>query len=195
MNENRVIAMFGQKGCGKTALAAEMVDRCYLAGVRVIAIAPVGLRGFFDRPVLQGVPVIRQADAGRFGRLAGRSCLVLPESDAAAEMAIQFAWESQAVRSKSAVLLIDEIHQYCDCRRPFAELVRIIRYARHRRLSIVGTSQRPAQVHKDFVGNADTVVCFRVVEPNDLRYISQATGLDPERLRSLPERKFLRVVR
>lgn len=58
-------------------------------------------------------------------------------------------------------------------------------------LRIVGTSQRPAHMDKDFFSNCTAVVCFRVNEVNAQRAMSHAISTPLETVKALPNYKFI----
>lgn len=48
---------------------------------------------------------------------------------------------------------------------------------RHQGLTIIGTSQRPAQIDKDFLGNCTEIRCYRVNYDADAKVMADALGL------------------
>lgn len=56
---------------------------------------------------------------------------------------------------------------------------------RHKGLKIIGASQRPASIDKDFLGNATIIHCGRLVYPEDARAIIKAGGIPEAELASL----------
>lgn len=51
---------------------------------------------------------------------------------------------------------------------------------RHQGLTIIGTSQRPAQIDKDFLGNCTEIRCYRVNYDADAKVMADALGLRAE---------------
>lgn len=51
---------------------------------------------------------------------------------------------------------------------------------RHQGLTIIGTSQRPAQIDKDFLGNCTEIRCYRVNYDADAKVMADALGLQAE---------------
>lgn len=51
---------------------------------------------------------------------------------------------------------------------------------RHQGLTIIGTSQRPAQIDKDFLGNCTEVRCYRVNYDTDAKVMADALNLPTE---------------
>lgn len=48
---------------------------------------------------------------------------------------------------------------------------------RHQGLTIIGTSQRPANIDKDFLGNCTEIRCYRVNYDSDAKVMADALGL------------------
>jgi len=179
--KNNIAFICGQKGCGKTFLAARLALSLYNAGRRVVCVAPMA--GF----KLPGCPVVRSSDIGFYYRYGAASLIVEPTEDRIAEVAFKYALDVG-----SLCLFVDEIDNYFSPHNPNPDLLRIIRYGRHFNLSLVGISQRPASVCKDLIAQADYKVIFRASEPNDLAYIRKWAGIEPERLQSL--KKYQKIV-
>jgi len=56
---------------------------------------------------------------------------------------------------------------------------------RHKGLTVVGCSQRPAQIDKNFFGNCSTVHCGRLNDVNDVRVMARVLGVPEAELREL----------
>jgi hypothetical protein len=64
---------------------------------------------------------------------------------------------------------------------PWREMTLLGRHPKHS-LSIIGTSQRPAQVDKDFFGNCDLIHCGRLVGQADAKTAAEVLGVDHREL-------------
>jgi hypothetical protein len=62
---------------------------------------------------------------------------------------------------------------------------------RHRGCKLVGTSQRPASVDKDFFGNATRIRTGRLPYPPDRRTVAEAMEIPHEDIAALGERQFI----
>lgn len=51
---------------------------------------------------------------------------------------------------------------------------------RHQGLTIIGLSQRPSQIDKDFLGNCTEIRCYRVNYDADAKVMADALGLEPD---------------
>lgn len=176
--KNNIIFICGQKGSGKTYLAANMARSLHSIGRRVICVAPMA--GF----ALPGSPIIKTAEIGLYHKYKNASIVVNPTDDNIALTAFRYA-----LTVGDLCLFVDEIDLYFSPFKPDDNLLRIVRYGRHFNLSLVAISQRPASVCKDLIAQADYKIFFRTTEPNDLAYLKKWSGIDPGRLQSLADRK------
>jgi hypothetical protein len=62
---------------------------------------------------------------------------------------------------------------------------------RHQGVSIIGTSQRPASIDKDFLGNCDLVHCGRLAHPRDAANVAPVLGVDADELLRLADLAFV----
>lgn len=62
---------------------------------------------------------------------------------------------------------------------------------RHQSVSVICTSQRPGEVNKTILSQCSHIFCGRIVEGNDVRYVSGFLNQSAEKLTSLPDRRFL----
>lgn len=68
------------------------------------------------------------------------------------------------------------------------EMRNVIQRGRHYRVSILGASQRPAQVSRLLTAQADVLSLFRQYEPRDIAYLREATNDEvANRLPNLPK--------
>lgn len=66
------------------------------------------------------------------------------------------------------------------------EMCLVGRHDRHR-ITIIGTSQRPAQVDKEFLGNADVIHCGRLVAKGDAQAAAEVLGVHRTEIMQLPD--------
>jgi hypothetical protein len=90
------------------------------------------------------------------------------------EYAVRCLWRIKTFKT----LVCDEFHEVCSVHEtpPFVRTV--LRYARHNHMSVIGASQRLADVHKLFTAGCRQVVLFWTQEARDLDAISQRWGMD-----------------
>jgi hypothetical protein len=58
-------------------------------------------------------------------------------------------------------------------------------------LSVIGTSQFPAQIDKSFFGNTTDIYCGRLTEPAHVEKMSKVLGVPYEQINALPPYRFL----
>lgn len=73
---------------------------------------------------------------------------------------------------------------------PWREMTLLGRHDRHR-VSIIGTSQRPAHIDKDFLGNADLIHCGRLTARADARVAGEVLGVDFREVLALPDLAYI----
>lgn len=62
---------------------------------------------------------------------------------------------------------------------------------RHHGLNVVGTSQRPASIDKDFLGNCTLIHCARLKYKPDAEVLGDSLGCKPEELMQLMQLEYL----
>lgn len=131
-------------------------------------------------------------DAIRLMAPARFSVAFLPSRDDA-ERARQFAIWCRAVMIAGRCTAV--VEELAFVTRPswapaaWREMVLLGRHPPHL-VSIVGTSQRPAQVDKDFVGNADHMHCGRLRYRSDAKAMAEVLDVDYRELLRLPDLEF-----
>lgn len=89
--------------------------------------------------------------------------------------------------TKDLVFLVEEVSQFGGSDAPFEVrkvFKKFVRLARHNRVRIVATSQRPADIDKLLVSESEMLL-GNLKEPNDRRYLRDLGHLDKERVDSL----------
>lgn len=103
------------------------------------------------------------------------------------------------------IYAIDEVDRFCDNGRlkvpkqkagePSRDpaLKDLINYGRHRKVSAICTSRRPAQVARELTSQCAEIRCFRTTEPRDIRYFADIMGdTAANKLPSLGQYQYLR---
>ena len=90
------------------------------------------------------------------------------------------------------VIAVEEAADYCTPSKLPPELSHLLRTGRHRQISQIYTTQRPADVHRSVTANADLVIAFQSHEPRDLAYFRSLGGKGADdRVRDLPDYKVI----
>jgi hypothetical protein len=158
-NENVIIALFGTKGSGKSELSKKIVEEYS----RVIA---VDMLGEYDLDqvacsVDDAINVLVEHEQSSAFSLSVR----LPETDDYLDV-LECAYEMT-----DTLIVVEEASFLCSASSFPPELSKLVRYGRHRRISQLYISRRPAEVSRDVTAQADVLVTFRQREPRDLDYL------------------------
>ena len=79
-------------------------------------------------------------------------------------------------RAGSLTCVVDEINLFCRpsfCPTPLLELLRI---GRHARVDLIFAARRPAEVARDLTAQADEIIAYKTIEPNDLKWFQDVCG-------------------
>jgi len=80
--------------------------------------------------------------------------------------------------------IIEEIDTYATTQTMPYELKRLLKIGRHYGVSMIAVSRRPAEINRLITSQAQRFICFKTIEPNDVRYLTSIIG---ESARELPE--------
>lgn len=62
---------------------------------------------------------------------------------------------------------------------------------RHKGIQLIGTSQRPASIDKDFLGNATVIRTGRLVYAPDIKTVADVLQVSPEEIKNLPDLHYI----
>lgn len=93
-----------------------------------------------------------------------------------------FEWVASAMwqLSEPRFLFIEEVHELISPWNRHPKMKLIMKYSRKRLLGVVGSSQRLADLHKDFTSASRLSVIFHTIEPRDLDAIRERWGAEAE---------------
>lgn len=181
MNKPLIIAALGSRGTGKSAWVRQFIAK---AKPRRLAVwdlmqehADLGTT-FHD---LGGA--IRAMQTGRF------AVVFCPSRDDKTRERQFDLWCRACMAAGDLVAYVEELAFVTTASRAppgWREMCLLGRHARHR-VSIIGTSQRPAQVDKEFLGNADLTHCGRLGELPDAKAVAGRLGVHYSELLTLPD--------
>ena len=150
VNEPKVILLVGRRGSGKTYAARQIIDNFRRRGGVVLAIDPVA------------------SDPPKESHLASSADV----------------WDSdmpEFVPVGITMVAVDEADMYAPQadarRRPPPPLVDLIRRGRHRGVTLVLCTQRPALVMRDAYALADYVVICQTTDARDLKTLCELPGV------------------
>lgn len=96
-----------------------------------------------------------------------------------------------ALSAGNLTLIVEELHMVTSPSHAPAGWQQVTCIGRAYGLRVIGTSQRPAHMDKDFLSNSTAVVCFRVNDINAQRTMAQSVGVPLDTVKALPNYKYL----
>ena len=179
-----IVAALGARGTGKSAYVKQRLEQLRPARLAVWDL----MQEYGDVPSTS-----KLGDAIRAMR-ARRFAVAFQPSRDDATRARQFDTWCRAVLLAGDVLAIVEELRFVTTAShapgPWREMTLLGRHDRHR-VSIIGTSQRPAHIDKDFLGNADVIHCGRLTARADARVAAEVLGVDFRDVLALPDLAYI----
>lgn len=173
----QVTLIFGKRGKGKTYLAQKLFNK----EKKAIVI------DFFKE--YHGGIVITDLDdfIKKFQDNPDRKYIIqIPDDEANLEI-LRYVYAAGNIR-----LYLEEISRYCDKAYVVPELEKFTFWGRHRNVQVVLICQRPAQVNRHILSQADTFFVFQLTDQRDLDYFEAQFDKDTSiKIRNLLEHNFL----
>lgn len=177
-----IVAALGARGTGKSAWACQLPE--------YTKVSRLAVWDLMREPAHKALPgteslgeFVRQLKAPSF-RIA-----FYPSRDDAVRAGQFDLWCRAMLAAGKLTALVEELAFVTSPYKSPAgwkEMCLLGRHAPHR-LTIIGTSQRPAQVDKDFLGNADVIHCGRLVAKGDSQAAAEVLGVDRRELMQLAD--------
>lgn len=94
------------------------------------------------------------------------------------------------------IVVIEEVSNFSSASGTTPVLEKLIRFGRHTGLSVVGISQRFADMSLLFRNNLDLLICFNLSAPNDIKYLAELpyVGEQAEKVSTLGPHEYLTFV-
>lgn len=90
-----------------------------------------------------------------------------------------------AMAARNCVVMVDEIHTVTKPSWAPDGWSELVMMGRGYGVMIIGMSQRPASMDKDFLGNTSTINCGRLSYPEDRKAVARAIGVKIEEMQAL----------
>jgi len=87
------------------------------------------------------------------------------------------------------LLVLEEAEMYISPYAKRTDFLRLVKYGRHRDISILGIARRTSELSSNFRSQVDKIYTFKQTEPNDLK-ILEDLGFNINEVQNLPEYKF-----
>ncbi|WP_426079283.1 hypothetical protein [Janthinobacterium sp. PSPC3-1] len=173
-NKANIIAVIGASGTGKSSFIKGELLRSYS---RLLVWSPLEKSDKYGS-FCQGVVV-----TGKISELvaqvkAGAKAIVYVPTGKDSEVKIQFdrfcriVWELE-----NATVLVEELSRVTMPSWSPPAWRNLSTAGRHQGLTIIGTSQRPANIDKDFLGNCTQLRCYGLNYDGDAKVMADALGL------------------
>lgn len=183
---SEVIFIFGKRGKGKTTLAKQYLRRA----PRFMVFDPLCEYG--DQGVMiQNTPdLLRVIERFHHRRFNLAFC---PDRMTTANGEVQeFSYFCRlAAACPRTLALVDEVHSVLSLQRPNEDFSRLLRFSRHKDLSVIAVSHRPADVPRIVTYLATKIYVFQLHEPNDIAYLKKIIGPQAEVVRELLDFHYL----
>jgi len=181
-NKAKVIAVFGARGTGKSGWIKQHPE---VRASRLIVWDYMHEYGQIAKPVTTLAEVL-QAMRGKAWRLAYQ--VNYSTQDAAFDLICK-----AARMAGNCTLLVEELAFSTKANKAPTAWREATLLGRHAGLTIVGASQRPASVDKDFLACADIIHCGRLANIPDAKAVATFLGCDWSELLKLPDLHYLEM--
>lgn len=176
MNKAKIHAVIGASGTGKSSYIKKELLRQY---DRLLVWSPLEDTDQYGQ-FCGGVVVRKVTELVARIKAGDRAIVYYPLGDHKA-IKTQFDFFCRVVwECTNAHVLVEELSQVTMPSWAPPAWKKLSTAGRHRGLTIIGVSQRPANIDKDFLGNCSEIRCYRVNYDADAKVMADALGLQDE---------------
>jgi hypothetical protein len=179
-NQANIIAVMGASGSGKSAWIKQQLRKGNPRGLLVWD--PQDEFDEFGRPVSNMRELVAAVrDAGPEGYR-----LVYKPGNAFSTYAKKFdVFCEVAYMAEGGCVVVDELGDVTEPSRAPDGWSILSRKGRHKGVTLFGAAQRPANIDKDFIGNATLVHCSRLSYENDIKVMANALAVPQQEIRDM----------
>jgi len=174
-----IIALFGGSGSGKSFLARKITKN----DKRLLIFDVMGEYGDHAKTAHSMSQMVQMMKKSSF-RIAFQPRFATLAQDFAAFCRISYLAGNLRV-------LVEELNTVTEANRAPPDWRNITSRGRHRGMHVIGISQRPAGVDKDFIANATQGAAGRLRYEADQKALMPVLGRDAVKLGQIPPRKFM----
>lgn len=160
MKFRKIILIFGRTGSGKSFLAKKLIKK-------------------FNRVIIIDKMIEYHSDNifYDFNSLLEYYLKNIPENftfvcrfenDNDVELLFKFCWFV-----KNLCLVVEESELYISPYQKQSEFLKLVRYGRHRAISIIAIARRVVELSNDVKANADEIISFKQILKKDIDYLKQ----------------------
>jgi hypothetical protein len=176
-NSADIIAVIGASGTGKSSyIKGELLKRAMRRRQRILIWSPLERTDKYA-DFCKGVAVSKITDMIAAIK-AGKKAIVYAPHGTDSEVKRQFdqfcriVWELEG-----STVLVEELSRVTMASWAPPAWKNLSTAGRHQGLTLIGTSQRPANIDKDFLGNCTEVRCYRVNYDTDAKVMADSLRL------------------
>lgn len=179
-NDAKIIAVIGASGVGKSSfIKADLLKPAMRSSAGLLIWSPLektdNYAGF-----CRGVTVRKVSDLVQAIKAGKRAVVYVPSGDDKSvkrqfDLFCRIAWELTGW-----TILVEELSRVTMPSWSPPAWRNLSTAGRHQGLTLIGVTQRPANVDKDFLGNCSEIRCYRVNYDNDAKVMADALGLEDE---------------
>lgn len=167
--QNTLVGVAGRKGSGKSTMMRRILERCS----RLFLFDPMGEHGWVPNRFNDW------QDADEFLAWAQTQKLFAGSYIPQGSLEQDFDWLADIIYDQGNLVFgVEEVPMLCSPSYLPSSFDRIVRLGRHRRVSVVWTAQRMAEVARRLTAATDYFVLFGHTEPRDLDAIAERCGSD-----------------
>lgn len=200
MNETDIHCIFGMRESGKSYLTAQLADtharvivfdrlkEWHTISPDCIADSYISFANIFSRVVT--APYYRIAVQFRRGVSEDE---IAEQTESILKLIYDYGFQrNRAMAPLPVCIVFEELQFYCNPHHIPPMLSEILFTGRHAKIGIIANTQRPANIHKGFVSQANHLYVGRLFEKRDIEYLTQSSfGADALNALNLKQFHFL----
>ncbi len=160
MKRRKIILIFGRTGSGKTYFAKKLINK--LSRVIIIDKMFEYNEGNIFYNINDLIDYILKNKPETF------KIICRFESDTDIETLFELVWYL-----KNLVLVVEESELYISPYQKQSKFLKLIRYGRHKAISIIAIARRVVELSNDVKANADKIISFKQILKKDIDYLKQ----------------------
>jgi len=173
----KVILILGKTGCGKTTLSKKIRSKFS----RVLTLDPLHE---YDGTIIENLSdFFTLADSFKGNNDFNYTCRF--ESDIDVEYLFKFSCIYE-----DFLFVIEEAEIYLDPRSINKDFLWLIRYGRHKNISLLCVARRVPEITIDFRAQCSSIISYKQTEPNDLKLLNDY-GFDSDKILNLSDHEYV----
>lgn len=178
--KRKVILIFGRTGSGKSYFVKQIIKKLS----RVIIIDKM----FEYNDGIIFYSFIELLDYFLINKPQEFKFICRFENDNDIELLFRFCWYV-----KNLVLVVEESELYISPYQKQSEFLKLVRYGRHRAISIIAIARRVIELSNDVKANADKIITFKQILKKDLDYLENL-GFNKDEILNLKQYEYKEVI-